>query len=356
MTDASRTVTAAELTRFATDVLARSGLPEQDAAAAAAAYVDADLRGVSSHGLALLGRNVGRLKRGSARARPDIRIVRDDGPIAVLDGGAGLGPVVAVRGMRWAIEKASIHGIGAVGVRNANHFGAAGYYAAMGAEHGMIGIAASNGGSNLAPPGGTSAVVGNNPLAIAVPSERGPDLMVDMALSVVSYNRIRQAAQRGERLGAGWALDRRGDPTDDPAAALEGLLLPIGGHKGFALALALETLTGALTGGYFSSEVLARDHHGMGFFFLVLDVARFGPSEHFRSRVGDLLERVRASERRPGVERIITPGERSAEAKRRHLTEGVPVSSLPWTELERLAQDLQIPLPAQKVREAKATR
>ncbi len=339
-------ISAQGLRVFVTTVFSKCGLPEAAAAVVADVLVDADLRGVSSHGVALLERNVRRIRSGSAKARPEIRVVRDQGPTALLDGDGGLGFVVAHRAMTLTMEKAAKHAVGVVGVRNANHFGAAGYYASMAAERGVIGLVASNAASIMAPPGGVTAVVGNNPLAVAVPGGVEGTLLVDMALSVVSYNRVRQAANRGEKIPLGWAMDKRGEPTEDAKAALEGLLVPIGGHKGFALALILEVLTGPLTGGFFPWEVLERGHQGMGLFFLAIDPAAFLPAAEFRARVDELVRRIHSSEKQPDVERIFAPGERSALTRRERQTHGIPVSTLPWADLVRLAQEFQVALPA----------
>jgi LDH2 family malate/lactate/ureidoglycolate dehydrogenase len=338
-------VEAARLHQFAVDVLCRCGLLSDDAGVVADVLVDADLRGVGSHGLALLPRNVQRVRRGKANPRPSIRAVREGGAVAVLDGDAGLGPVVATRAMAWAIERAAKHGLGAVGVRNANHFGAAGYYATLGAERGFIGLAASNGASIMPPPGGRTAVEGTNPIAVGFPSGSEPPLVVDLALSVVSYNRIRQAARIGEALADGWALDQHGEPTTDANAALAGLLLPIGGHKGFALALVVDALTGPLTGGLFPWDVLANDHHGMGFFFLAINVGHFVPTDEFRARMDTLVRTVHAGERCAGVEAIRTPGERAAASKRARTASGIPVASLPWSDLQKLADEVGVALP-----------
>jgi LDH2 family malate/lactate/ureidoglycolate dehydrogenase len=339
-------VDVAALRGFAVGVLSRCGVPEADAGVIADVLLDADLRGVSSHGLALLARNVQRVRRGKANPRASVRVVQDRGAALLLDGDAGLGPVVATHAMGRAIERAATFGLGAVGVRNANHFGAAGYYAALAAARGFIGLAASNGASIMAPPGGTSAVEGNNPIAVACPTGTEPPLIVDLALSVVSFNRLRQAARLGETLGPGWALDKHGEPTTDATAALEGLLLPIGGHKGFALALVIDALTGPLTGGLSPWDVLANDHHGMGFFFLAIEVGHFVPIAEFRSRMDALLQMVRAGDRRPGVDAIRTPGERSSASRRDRLARGIPIASLPWSDLQKLAAETDVELPA----------
>lgn len=346
-TDADAEHLAVEvLRRFAIELLARCGMAKHDAEVVTDALLDADLRGVSSHGLALLPSYLLRLKEGTANPEPHIRTIRDSGAVALIDGDAGLGPVAAVRGMEIAIEKALKHGVGAVGVRNANHLGAAGYYATLAARRAMFGLATSNAAAIIAPPGSASRVLSNNPIAVAFPAASDPYVLVDLTLSVVSYGRIRRAAQRGEKIPLGWALDHSGVPTEDPAAALDGLLLPIGGHKGFGLALVLDVLTSALTAGFAPWDILERKHHGMGFFLLAINVSDFLAIAEFRDRVDSFVRRIRDGKRLPGVERLYVPGDRSAESRRDREANGIPLSSLPWDELRRLAAELGVSIPS----------
>jgi LDH2 family malate/lactate/ureidoglycolate dehydrogenase len=334
------------LRRFAIELLARCGVTKHDAGLVTDALLDADLRGVSTHGLALLPSYLLRLKDGTANPEPHIRTVSEGAAVALIDGDAGLGPVAAVRGMELAISKALKHGVGAVAVRNANHLGAAGYYATLAARRTLFGLATSNAAAIMAPPGSASRVLSNNPIAVAFPAVSDPYVLVDLTLSVVSYGRIRSAAQRGEKIPLGWALDQNGVPTEDPVAALDGLLLPIGGHKGFGLALVLDVLTSALTAGFAPWEILERKHHGMGFFFLAINVSEFLALADFRERVDSFVRRIRDGKRLPGVDRIYVPGDRSAESRRTREENGIPLSSLPWDELRRVASELSVSIPS----------
>ncbi len=339
-------VRVGDLRQFVVEVLGHQGVPSDDGGVVADALLYADLRGITSHGLALFPGYLQRLVAGSITAQPAISVVEDFGAIGVLDGGNALGPVAARRGMGLALDKAAQFGVGAVGVRNGNHFGAAGYYAALALERGMLGLATSNAAAIMAPPGGTTPVVGNNPLAVAAPGGQEPPIVVDFALSVVSVNKIRQVANRGGRLPEGWALDRAGRPTDDPQAALEGLLVPTGGHKGFGLALVTEILASVLPGGLFAWDVRERQHHGMGFFFLALDVQRFLPDGSFTARADALVRRIAAAERLPGVDRLSAPGSRAAASALALAADGIPLDRLPWAALQRIAAESGVRMPA----------
>jgi LDH2 family malate/lactate/ureidoglycolate dehydrogenase len=251
-------------------------------------------------------RDARKLRSGQIAARPVLRLVEDSGAVAVLDGGNGLGPVAARRAMLLALDKAAAFGLGAVGVRNGNHFGAAGYYAALALERGMLGLATSNAAAIMAPPGGTTPVVGNNPLAVAAPAGQAPFLL-DIALSTVSYGRIRMAAEQGLRIPDDWAMTAAGQPTTDPVAAIAGLLTPFGGHKGFGLAVVVELLSAVLTGAALSWRVGQAQAAGQpeqrGHFCLALDPGRFLTGETFHARMAKLDEGVRggaAGARLPG--------------------------------------------------------
>jgi LDH2 family malate/lactate/ureidoglycolate dehydrogenase len=346
MATTGATVGVADLRRFVIAVLETRGVPGHDGAAVADALLYADARAISSHGLALFPGYLRRLAAGTIAARCAPLVVEEFAAIAVLDGDNGLGPVAARRAMLLAIDKAAEFGLGAVAVRNGNHFGPAGYYASLALERRMLGVATSNAAAIMAPPGGATPVVGNNPVAIAAPAADAEPVIVDLALSVASVNKIRQVAARGERLPAGWALDRTGRPTDDPQVALDGLLMPAGGHKGFGLAVATELLASVLPGGLFAWDVLSREHHGMGFFFLALDVDRFLPDGSFGARAAELARRVAAAERLPGIERMSAPGIRAAQAARESMANGIPCARLPWAPLESIASDSGVPLPS----------
>jgi len=246
--------------------------------------------------------------------------------------------------MEKAIERAGKTGIGAVVARNSSHFGAAAYYAAMALQHDMIGFATTSAGNRIAPIGGRTPVVGNNPLAWAIPSDQEQPILLDMAQSVVAAGKLGMAARKGERIPFGWALDPDGRPTDDPKAGSAGLLVPIGGPKGFGLAVVMDVLCGALSGAAFGRQ-LARTHRPdapsqIGHFFMAIDVGQFVPADQFKARVDQMIRDIKASEPAEGTRELFLPGEMEWNAKRARLERGIPMLTSIVDDLERLAADL----------------
>lgn len=342
-------VPAEALSALIARLFAAAGVPAGDAATVAEALVDADLRGLASHGSHLVPVYVERLRQGSVSPRTDPKVLVDAGGIAVLDAGHALGVLTADHAMSLATAKAAEYGVGAVAVRHAFHFGAAGRYARAAARAGFIGIATANTRPMMPAPGGGHPVVGNNPVAIGVPAP-GEPLVLDIALSEANIGRIRLAAGNGNGIPDGWATDAAGRPTTDPAAALAGMLLPAAGHKGFGLALMVDVLAGVLAGGGYGERVngLYADTavaNECGHFFLALDVAAFGDVEGFATRLADLEASVTAPPYAPGVDRVLLPGQRSAERLRDAVRRGVPVDQGVLARLRELAADLDVPLP-----------
>jgi LDH2 family malate/lactate/ureidoglycolate dehydrogenase len=293
---------------------AAAGLPSAAAETVAESLVDADARGTHSHGVMLVPMYLDRIEAGSVDLRESAEIVLDGGAVAVLDAHNCLGQLSGDQAMQMAVEKARSLGVGIVTVRHAFHFGGAFRYARAAARQGCIGIALSNTRPLMPAPGGAEPVVGNNPLAIAVP---GPDdeepTILDMALSEVALGKIRLAARAGDEIPATWATDESGRPTTDPNQALEGMLLPSGMHKGYGLALMIDVLTGVLSGGSSGSLVqgLYADKsrpNDCAHCFVAIDPGAFGPVDEFRDRLRRLEAEVLDSSKAPGVERVYLPG------------------------------------------------
>ncbi|MFC0528924.1 Ldh family oxidoreductase [Phytohabitans kaempferiae] len=339
------------LTALVERLFTAAGVPAEAASTVADALVDADLRGLPSHGSHLVPMYVERLRQGSVSTRTEAELLVDVGGIALLDAGHALGVLTADQAMALATEKARQYGIGAVAVRHAFHFGAAGRYSRAAARSGFIGIATANTRPLMPAPGGGHPVVGNNPVAIGVP---GPDpdepLVLDIALSAANIGRIRLAAGNGHGIPDGWATDAAGQPTSDPAAALAGMLLPAAGHKGFGLALMVDVFAGVLAGGGYGDRVngLYADTavpNECGHFFMALDVAAFGDVDGFASRLADLEASVTAPPYAPGVDRVLLPGQRSAQRLRDAAQRGVAVDQGVLARLRDLATQLDVPLP-----------
>jgi LDH2 family malate/lactate/ureidoglycolate dehydrogenase len=296
------------------DILTAVGIAAADARLVAADLVAADLEGIASHGVMLLPMYVERIDKGSVSRASAGQVVSDRGGAIVIDAGNVLGQLTSRQAVRLAVERAREIGLAAVAVRNGFHFGTAGRYARMMAEQNCVGVVLSNTRPLMPAPGGAEALVGNNPVAIALPSAGEFPAEADMALSATAMGKIRLAAAAGARIPGDWAVDSEGRPTTDPAAAIKGMLLPAAGPKGFGLAFVIDLLCGGLSDGAVGAEVRPLygdpgEPYRCAHFFLAIDAGHFPPGERFAERVRDQAMRVSASKRGDGVERVYAPGE-----------------------------------------------
>lgn len=340
---------AEDLIRFTVEALRALNVPDEDARIVAECLVEADLKGVSSHGIVRLPVYARRLMAGLIDPQPGIRVVAGNGgPLRVVDGGNGLGPVVGSYGMQQAIEAARKFGVGVVFVRNSNHFGAAGYYVERAVNRGFIGIASSNAPPNMAPWGGKERFLGTNPLAVGVPSRRWRPLLLDMATSVVARGKIILAAHKGESIPLGWAIDPDGNPTTDPKAALLGAVLPFGGPKGSAMALLVDVFSGVLSGAnygrYLRTLEDTADRQNLGHFFLAIDPAWLMPIDEFYERIDDLIGQLKATPPAPGFEKVLAPGEIEYANLERARTTGVELEDEVLEQLQALSDQLGVKL------------
>jgi LDH2 family malate/lactate/ureidoglycolate dehydrogenase len=296
------------------DILAAVGIAAADARLVAADLVAADLEGIPSHGVMLLPMYVERIDKGSVSRASAGAVVSDRGAAIVIDAGNALGQLTSRQALKLAVERARQIGLAAVAVRNGFHFGTAGRYARMMAEQNCVGVVLSNTRPLMPAPGGAEALVGNNPIAIALPSAGAFAAEADMALSATAMGKIRLAAAAGARIPEDWAVDSQGRPTTDPAAAIKGMLLPAAGPKGFGLAFVIDLLCGGLSDGAVGAEVRPlygdpAEPYRCAHFFLAIGAGHFPAGERFAERVRDQAVRVSASKRGPGVERVYAPGE-----------------------------------------------
>jgi len=294
-------------------LFADAGLSSAGAQRIARALIEAEQQGLKSHGLMHAPVYLERMRKGSVSTHDRAETVSDHGAVAVLDARHMLGHLAAEQAMALAIEKAGRFGIGAVAVRHGFHFGAAGRYVAQAAQAGMVGIAMSNTRPLMPAPGGAEAVVGNNPIAIAIPTADEPMVVVDVAMSEGALGRIRHHHQRGEPIPGNWAVTAEGLPTTSAAEAIKGLLLPTGGPKGFALAMAIDMACGLLSGGAVGSEINAlygdtSKPNDCAFLFLALNPQAFG-ADDLPQRAQAQREHIRQARRAPDTTAIRTPGE-----------------------------------------------
>jgi len=345
----ARTFASDRLSEIAARLLRAAGLSSASAETIAGSLVDADRRGIHSHGVMLLPMYVDRIAAGSVSTAERAEVVVDHGAVAVLDARHVPGQLSGDQAMKLAIDKAAIYGVGVVAVRNAFHFGAAARYVSWAARRGYIGLAMANTRPLMPAPGGASPVVGNNPLAMGVPRPDDEPVVLDMALSAAALGRIRLAAQVGEAIPSTWATDATGRPTTDPAAAIDGMLLPAGGAKGFGLALMVDVLTGVLSGGGFGQRVAglysdATVPNNCAHTFLALDPAAFGPPDGFATRFSELTAEVTASPTTDPKVRVVLPGQSEAERARRTAVDGVAIDAAVLASLHALAQRLGVDL------------
>jgi len=342
------TARAEVLKEFCTRVLQKLGVPDADAEITADSLVTANLRGVDTHGVMRMTFYTAKLKNGVMKPVVDLTPVKETAATALLDGHHGIGQVVSYRAMQVAIGKAREAGVAWVSVRNSNHLGACAYYSMMALPHDMIGIVLTNASPRLAPTGGIDRLLGNNPWSVAVPAGRHLPVVLDMANSVVAAGKIRIFQKEGKPIPEGWALDAEGVPTTDPAKALKGILLAIGGYKGYGITLMVDLLTGVLADSAYGPRVkgmevadeVARVAHS----FLALDLSAFGDVKSFKERMDSYIEEIKGSRKAKGADAIYLPGELEFIRERERREKGIPLQAKVVEELMALGREYGVPL------------
>jgi LDH2 family malate/lactate/ureidoglycolate dehydrogenase len=333
---------------FTTDAFRACGVPDRDAAIVAAAMIEADLTGSDAHGIFRLAQYVRWLREDRINAKPQMKVI-DGGPAtAIVDGDNAMGHLVMTFAADRAVEMARQTGVAWIGSRRSNHAGAAGVYAAIPLQHGMIGIyGAASSANHMAPHGGAEPLIGTNPIAFAIPAGDEAPVVLDIATSISSFGYIRDHALQGKPLPEGWVIDRAGKPITDAKRATEGTLLPIGGYKGSGLALIIGLLAGVLNGAAFGRDVRefgtdATGEANTGQFVIALDVARFMPLDAFKREVDRHIRELTASARLPGLDTVRLPG---AERRRRRddrSRNGVALTPALRKQLDELAATLKL--------------
>jgi len=341
-------VTAQKLEAFTARAFEAVGIAPADAKSIAELMVRADLQGSEGHGVFRLPQYIRRIKGGAVNLRPNIRVEREAAGMALVDGDNGMGHLVMRFATEKAIAKAKTAGVAWVGVKWSNHAGPASLYAAMPLEHDMAGLYLAVGNANHLPAwGGLDMLLSTNPIAVAVPAGEEPPIVLDMATTVAAYGKVKTKAQRGETMPEGWMMDREGRPLTDPKRANEGFLLPIGGYKGYGLALIFGLLAGTLNGAAMGRDVVdfnADDTTptNTGHVIVAINVEAFQPVAEFKKSVDALVRDLRKSERLPGVDRIRLPGEGSHAARADRSRNGIPLPAPLAAALNQLAAELKI--------------
>jgi LDH2 family malate/lactate/ureidoglycolate dehydrogenase len=329
---------ANSLRAFCEEVFVSCGLVRDDAAIVADSLVQANLRGVDSHGVARVGIYVKRLKTGLVNPHPHVEVVRDSDATLLVDGDNGMGQVVGVRALELGLKKARESGGVSVGVRHSNHYGAGAYYVQRAVAQDVIAFAYSNAPPTMAPWGGVDPYLGTNPYAYGIPAGEHRPIILDMATSIVARGKIILAAGRGDPIPDGWAIDEQGNPTTDAQEALEGSVLPFAGPKGYALSLMIDIMAGALTGAGFGPGINSMydnfdEPQNVGAFFQLVDTGHFTDPTTFKGRVDRMIEEIKSSRKAAGTEEIFLPGEIEFRTEKERMVSGIPVGAETISEL-----------------------
>lgn len=332
-------------------ILRQTTLQPGDADIIADALITSELRNLQGQGQGVrrVKAYVDRLAQGQLDPNAPFEIVKESPALALVDAHNAPGTVVAVKAMRLAVEKAKVCGIGTVLVRHSTHFGSASYSASQALAQGCIGVSMTNAGPEMAPWGGIDAVVGTNPWAMAVPTGDGPDAMpiiLDMALTMAGKGMMGWLLRDGRKMPTSWAITKDGHFTDDPGAAMDGTLLPMGEYKGYGLSLITDVLTGVLGGGAFGTLPYSNPaRQDVAHQFIAYDIDWFLPRTDFYTRLHEFVQMVKSSRTRPDVAEILLPGELEWRRMREKMKQGIPLDPHIYAELRATAQTVGVPWP-----------
>lgn len=335
-----RYVDPAKVKRFVVDLFGKYGVKAEDAAMVADHLIDADLKGINTHGLTRIPLYTEKIDAGICNATGTPEVVRDFGATALIDAKDTLGQVSATMAMNLAIKKASDYGVGFVGVRNGCHYGTAGYYAMMAERLGMIGFSSTNSGVWVSPFGGIEARLGTNPFAVAIPAEKHLPVLLDMATSRVARGKLLVAVKKGVPIPDDWALDPDGNVTTDPARGLAGMLLPLG-YKGYGMAVVIDMLTGVLMGSGFGKMVdTATDFPKVGNNFMAINTEVFCELGEFTRNMDAFIDEIKATKLADDAEQILMPGEIEFHKEAENMAGGgVPLQPFQLRELRQQASE-----------------
>jgi LDH2 family malate/lactate/ureidoglycolate dehydrogenase len=337
-----------EVQKLVESIAVAAGVSQDDAVILADSLVDADLRGISTHGVSRLNIYIRRIQKGLIEPAGELRVEQQLPAVLRVDAGNGLGQPQAVKTLRRLIPLARQHGVAAATIRHSQHFGALSYYCNQAAAEDMVLWAMTNGEPAMSPEGACEAFFGTNPIGVAFPTGKGFPLCVDMATSITARGNIIAAAKAGRPIPAGWALDTEGHPTTDAAAALAGTVLTIAGPKGAALAMMAEVFCGVLAGAAVGNAVGSMYKHmdrpqDVGHFFCLFNLAAFLEVDAFKRRIDAMIDRLKDCRRREGIAEILIPGESKARKAQENRRQGLPLGPETVEELRVLAAEYQLP-------------
>ena len=353
---------AEALKNFTKEIFVKIGCPENDAAQAADVLINADLRGVDSHGVARLSGYIRLQEKKRLKARPNIKIVHETPSTAVVDGDLGLGLVVGPYAMKLAIQKAKEVGSGWIAVKNSNHYGIAGYHAMMALEEDCIGISLTNASPLVSPTFSKERLLGTNPISVAIPTKEQPPFVLDMATTTAANGKLEVLQRKGQDAPLGWVQDKEGNITTDAKGLVNGgSMRPLGGdrehgsHKGYALGAVVDILSGVLSGANYGPWVppfVAFINpapnpvgEGLGHFFGAMRIDAFRNGEEFKKHMDDWILRFRQSKTVDGVEKVLIPGDPERESTEDRLKNGIHLLDSVIQDLKELEKKLNVNLP-----------
>jgi LDH2 family malate/lactate/ureidoglycolate dehydrogenase len=323
-------------------------IPADDADTIADLMTGIDLRGLDGHGIFRLPPTIERIKVGGINLRPNIKIARETESTALIDGDNAVGHLTVNKAVQVAMDKAEQCGVAWAGTTNNNHAGAASIYAMMPLQRDMIGIYMAVGSANHLPPwGGIDMLLSTNPIACAIPGLEEPPIVMDMATTVASYGKVKMAADRGETMPEGWMIDAEGKPLTDPTRMNDGFLVPIGGYKGYGLALIIGLLAGTLNGAAMGEDVVDfnadfKSLTNTGQLIIAFDIKAFADIDTFKRNVDTVIRSMQGSATLPGFDQVMVPGQQSHEKSERFTRDGIPVAAPLMARLDALAAELKI--------------
>ena len=349
-------VQARDLQLFCQEIFERLGMSEQDAGVSAKSLVEADLRGVESHGVSRMAIYSQRLEKGVVNPRAEIKVLREYPATLSLDANNGPGIAMSARAMEKTIRKARESGSCFTSLRHSNHNGMASFYTEMASRQGMIGISGTNAPPNIAPTGSSQPYLGTNPISLSAP-RLGEPVTLDMAASVVAMGKVILAAKNGQAIPLGWALTAQGEPTTDAKLGSQGSVIPIGGPKGYGIAFFIEALCGVLTGTLFGPHLnnLYHDFENpqqVSHFFCAIRLDTFCETEAFRENMERMIQEIKSLPRKEGVSEIFVPGEIELGRKAQRLRKGIPLSAAVYEELQSLGAKLGTKMPLTSLTQA----
>ncbi len=342
-------ISSTSLFNFIKSAFIEAGFSDRDAKITADLMVQADLSGQDGHGVFRLPQYIKRLQEGGMNPKPKIQILSQRTATALIDGDNGIGHLVMRHAADIAIEKAQKSGVAWVGARMSNHAGPASLYTRYVLERNMIGIYVAVGSANHMPPwGGTDQLLSTNPISVAIPSGVNPPIILDMATTVAAYGKVKTLLLSGGKMPVGWMIDKQGNALTDPAKSKDGFLLPIGGPKGYGLALIFGILAGTLNKAAFGKDVVDFNNDNKtvtntGHFIVALDIAAFMDPSEFKSQIDTIWKDMKSSKKLPDISEIRLPGENLAKTMKERKASGIKISTPLFTALAQLADELSIP-------------